>query len=620
MLHSSQRHLDVDVHADRLRAWQAFVEVQTEEQFYAAWLRVLCTNNPDILAAAVLMRAPHEDTFVPVALWPIVPRDLSFLGDIAGQALKDRVGVVKVCEATSTKAAYSHAAIPILDAAGAHGAVVLELSSDTESGAQQVLRHVHWALGWLFELLGRQRFADASRRLYRIESISEVLAVSLRKVPLYQSLMDVVNEATRHLRGSRSAIGLIKHGHVKPVAISDAAHFERNTDLMAHYRAAMQEVLDGMESIVFSADDTESRSAVLHPAHAQLTRFSGSPHLLSAPLLLSGKPVGALIVERESTDPFEASEVEWFSTLATMLPSVIDLKKTAQRGIAAHSLGASRLLIERLFGPRNLVWKTAAVVIAMVFALAFVPINYRVTAKTVIEGEVQRSMVAPFESYVVASHVRAGDIVKSGQVLCEFDDRQLRLEKEKWQGEREQHSRELRQAIALADLSNVQIYDAQLRQAEAQLRLAEQQLEKAKLQAPFDGVVISGDLSQLIGSPVEQGKKLFEVAPLDNYRVILEVDESEISRVMSKQQGGLLVSGVTNTPLHFVVSTVTPVATAKDGRNYFRVEAKLDRAVPTLRPGMEGVGKIEVGKRRLGWVLTHSFTDWLRLWLWRWLP
>jgi multidrug efflux pump subunit AcrA (membrane-fusion protein) len=299
---------------------------------------------------------------------------------------------------------------------------------------------------------------------------------------------------------------------------------------------------------------------------------------------------------------------------------VVDLKQAAQRGWFKHSLAAMKSVAQHLVGPRHLVLKTAVLLSALVIALGFLPITYRVTAKTVIEGEVQRSMVAPFASFVVASHVRAGDVVQAGQLLCEFDNRDLLLERDRWLAEREQHARELRQSMAESDLSNVQIYDAQFRQADAQLTLAEQQLAKSKLLAPFSGIVISGDLSQLIGSPVEVGQKLFDVAPLDNYRVILEVDEGEIRHVVRDQQGGLLVSGITNAPLRFTVVNVTPVATAKDGRNYFRVEAKLDEPALTLRPGMEGIGKVEVGERRLAWVLFHSFTDWLRLGLWRWLP
>ena len=35
---------------------------------------------------------------------------------------------------------------------------------------------------------------------------------------------------------------------------------------------------------------------------------------------------------------------------------------------------------------------------------------------------------------------------------------------------------------------------------------------------------------------------------------------------------------------------------------------------------MTGSGKIEIGERRLLWIWTHRFTDWLRVGLWRWLP
>ena len=62
------------------------------------------------------------------------------------------------------------------------------------------------------------------------------------------------------------------------------------------------------------------------------------------------------------------------------------------------------------------------------------------------------------------------------------------------------------------------------------------------------------------------------------------------------------------------------MATARDGHNFFRVEAHLEQMPANLRPGMEGVGKVGVGERRLWWVLTHTFTDWLRLTLWDWMP
>ena len=72
--------------------------------------------------------------------------------------------------------------------------------------------------------------------------------------------------------------------------------------------------------------------------------------------------------------------------------------------------------------------------------------------------------------------------------------------------------------------------------------------------------------------------------------------------------------------LHDSVSKITPVNEAKEGHNYFRVEAQLQGEVGRLRPGMEGVGKIFVEERKIIWIWTRKLVDWARLTLWSWLP
>jgi multidrug efflux pump subunit AcrA (membrane-fusion protein) len=162
---------------------------------------------------------------------------------------------------------------------------------------------------------------------------------------------------------------------------------------------------------------------------------------------------------------------------------------------------------------------------------------------------------------------------------------------------------------------------AQVAQAEAQLALAEDKLKRAVVTAPFDGVVVSGDLSQQAGSPVEQGRTLFEVAPLEGYRVVLQVDDREIGRVALGQQGELVLSGLPGRALPFTVHAITPVSSQQDGRNVFRVEARLGASeLARLRPGMEGVGKIVVGEASLLWIWTHGFVDAARIALWNWTP
>jgi RND family efflux transporter MFP subunit len=232
---------------------------------------------------------------------------------------------------------------------------------------------------------------------------------------------------------------------------------------------------------------------------------------------------------------------------------------------------------------------------------------------------VQRAVVAPFQGFVGESFVRAGDSVRPGQVLARLDDRDLKLERVRWASEAEQIQRKYRQAAAAQERSAMSVAAAQEQQALAQLALVEERLGRATLRAPFDGIVVTGDLSQLLGSPVEQGKVLFEVAPLDAYRVVLHVDERDIAELALGQRGQIALAGMPYERFPFTVRQVTPISTAQEGRNYFRVEAQLDQAPPRLRPGMEGIGKVEVGSRKLLWIWTHSMVEWLQLATWRWL-
>jgi hypothetical protein len=131
---------------------------------------------------------------------------------------------------------------------------------------------------------------------------------------------------------------------------------------------------------------------------------------------------------------------------------------------------------------------------------------------------------------------------------------------------------------------------------------------------------MSGDLSQSLGAPVERGQVLFEVAPLDEYRVIVEVDERDINEIKMGQQSELVLPSMPDQVFPFVIEKITPVSIAEEGRNYFRVEGRILENPERLRPGMEGIGKVTIDRRKLIWVWTHAAVDWLKLQMWRWWP
>jgi hypothetical protein len=110
------------------------------------------------------------------------------------------------------------------------------------------------------------------------------------------------------------------------------------------------------------------------------------------------------------------------------------------------------------------------------------------------------------------------------------------------------------------------------------------------------------------------------VAPLSEFRLVLKADERDVSFLSEGQRGQLLLSAFPDDQIGFEVTKITPVSTPREGRNYFRVEARLDRTDPRMRPNMEGVGKVEIDRRRYIWIWTRQVVDAVRLTAWTWLP
>ncbi len=593
--------------------WERFLHARTSDAFGEAWLTLLCGKFPSVRLGAVLVEGVDGQTFVPLAVWPKVHEDMARMGAAVQAALKDRRIVVQPVEDLPQ---CIHVAVPVSVHERIGAVVVLETASDVNPHA--LLREVHWSSAWLSNLLGKREHDNAVHSSERLMGILETLATTLRHRQFQQALFDLGNQLRQRFDCSRVAVGLVRDAEVKLVALSETATFEKSSPLIQAYLQAMGESCDLAVPVCLTAQPTESDSP-RYQAHEALRQRVGAEALLSVPISHQAQTVGVLVFERVGEATFNESERRWLETFASLLAPVIVQRRDAERNSLQRLGDESAAVGKALLGPRYLLWKCLGILLLIATAvLLWMPVDYRVSAKTVAEGEIQQVAAAPFEGFLAAAHVRAGDVVKQDQVLAELDDHDLLVERAKWASERDQYDNKLREALANHDLSAIQVIGAQLREAQAQLDLLNDKLARTHILAPYPGVIVSGDLSQQVGTPVEAGKKLFEIAPLGSYRIILQVDERDIGQVSTGLAGELLMNGLNGNKIPFSVAKVMPVATALDGKNFYRVEARLPDHSALLLPGMEGVGKIDIGSRKLGWVLFHNSYAWLRMTLWSW--
>lgn len=140
------------------------------------------------------------------------------------------------------------------------------------------------------------------------------------------------------------------------------------------------------------------------------------------------------------------------------------------------------------------------------------------------------------------------------------------------------------------------------------------------MRAPIDGVIIQGDLSQMIGAPVDKGQVLMTAAPRDQRRVIVEVDERDIHWVRVGQRGRLSVAALPWDWIDLTVRRITPMAQVVEGRNVFEVEADVATGAGELRPGLRGVARITIGQQPPLQVWARRLRDHLQRFVWRWMP
>jgi RND family efflux transporter MFP subunit len=560
--------------------------------------------------SGLLVLEESPNIFAPVGVWPHGTRDATHLGNAAQKCLTGRAGSTQSGKTDQTIVI----TYPIEVDGRLHGAVALEVSKRPVAGLQKINQQLSWGMGWLESHFWRQKSADAARQLERAAIALDMVALTGEQVKLEDTCLAIASELCERLACTRIAIGVERKNRIRLVALSNSAWFEKKSQFVTEIENAMDEALDQRKTIAHPP--IEGLPKGIAAAHRDIAR-TGS--VLSVVLRAGTRGIGVITFERANAH-FTLADVELCQAMASLIGPVLEMKEEASHWIAGRSAQQLRAATQALMDPRRPSFRyVASFLLAFLIFISVFDVEYRVAAKAVLEGEVQRSVVAPFEGYIGQAYIRAGQTVRQGQVLARLDDRDLLVERRKWSSEFEQNDRKYRDALARRDRPQVRILAAQVAQTEAQLTLVEDKLARAAITAPFDGIIVTGDLSQMFGSPVERGKLLFEVAPLDAYRVILKVDERDIRDVAAGQKGSIILSGISAESMPLDVVNVS-VAEAEEGHNYFRVEARLRHAPPRLRPGMEGVGKISVGERKLIWVWTHRFTDWLRVLVWHWLP
>ena len=457
----------------------------------------------------------------------------------------------------------------------------------------------------------------------------------LRRLRTAMELLSSVNESDRFARAAMAfcnelatrwqcdsvGLGFLKGRYVHLKALSHTEKFSRKMKRIQDIESAMEECLDQDVEIAHPADREAtyiSRSAV------ELSNRHGPTAVLSLPLRRDDRPMAVVTAERPIDAPFTLDEAESLRVVSDLCTARLSNLYEHDRWFGARAAGALRKGLAFVLGAKHTWIKLVILaVLGGVLFLTFAKGDYRAGGTFVLETTQQQIVSAPFDGFLGKVLVHPDSRVVAGKtVLAELLKKELLAQLAR--AEADLTTAQTQKAAAMMERKEAekQIAESAAKKAVAEINLLKYRIASATIISPITGRVLEGDLQRQIGAPVKTGDVLFKIAPLDKLRAEVLIPEDEIADVQQayregkELRGQLAAVGKAGVRIGFVVERITPVAEVVEQENVFRVRVRLLETRPWMKPGLEGVAKIHLGRRRYLWLWTRRLVNWIRMKLW----
>ena len=459
----------------------------------------------------------------------------------------------------------------------------------------------------------QRRTAD----MRRLRSSLGILAALNGQERFHGLGMAFCNELASQWECERVGLGFLKGRYVKLTALSHTEKFSRKMEIVQSIEAAMEECLDQDVEIIYPSPDT---TTFVNRCAGELSRRHGPTSVLSLPMRQAGECDAVVILERPGDRAFGLEDAETLRLTADLCsPRLMELQKR-DRWFGARMAGATRKTLGVVIGPKH-TWAKLIVLAVLGFAafLTFAKGNHSAEGTFVLEAIDRQVLPAPYDGRLKEILAEPNQRVRAGEdILATLDTTDLRLQLSASRAEKAGYDKEEDAARRDGKIAQAQIAAAMARKLQAEIDLLESRIAQAVIRSPVDGVVVSEDIKRRIGEggPVSTGDVLFEVAPLNVLWADLFIPEDQIADVAEKQTGELAAAADPSKHVSFTVERINPVAEVIDRKNVFKVRILLEHTEPWMRPGMEGIGKIHLGRAPYGKLWTRRLVNWVRMRLW----
>ena len=266
-------------------------------------------------------------------------------------------------------------------------------------------------------------------------------------------------------------------------------------------------------------------------------------------------------------------------------------------------------LIHHLMNLRDLskeTWmKLAGGLVAILLILTFVKIPYNTSANIEILPK-QKTYFSMAQGKVGKLLVKEGSEVKKGQLLVELDVGDIEIQILDKKSKMQKTKTEMFKQLEDGNIAQYKIKEAEYISLDYELELLEKKVKSANIRAEEDGIIISENLEEIVGKPVNFGDEVIKVASQKEGIVQFEVPENSVRYVKADQEVKFKVYGRPNSSYSEGIKIYSVAGEGRqtlesDPTKYYFAKARVE--LKDLRPGMTGRGKIYGDWQPVGHVL-----------------
>ena len=376
------------------------------------------------------------------------------------------------------------------------------------------------------------------------------------------------------------------------IAISDLTTFHPRDDLALAAQSVLQEAIARDELTRWPA----SEAGLL--AHRQFAATHSVEALVASPLRdYSGRLVGAWMAAGSDFVFRHDHALRFLRAAETPVATALQLVARCESSRLQQSLDA---VIHFFLGTRGRIGAIAAGVLA---AVACIPVTYEPPGDCTVEPLTRRFVAAPFDGPLEEALVRPGDEIAEGDLLARMDGREVRWELAGIRAELHRATKERAGHLAAHESGQAAIAGHDVDRLQMRTQLLERRDQELEIRSPIAGVVVSGDLKDAEGMPLETGQMLFEVAPLSRMKVEIAIREDDLPYVRPGMQATIQLHAFPLRSFVAKIERIHPRAEIRNAENVFLAEIELDNPAGIFRPGMRGKATIAADRYPLGWNL-----------------